>query len=161
MNTPITVEQLSKALIENPWNCNSIAVFLLFDQYCKQRPTPDAIPVLRQALHSSYHGTVRCAAHSLKKLGPVASEAMDDLLLAAAHVDVAGMPQAYPQCIAAMIAIEPHHPELLPLIRSFMDLDNWGPISASMKALKYIGTPQSEELLQHMAILWLPKLNKM
>src|SRR5262245_4692998 len=77
--------------------------FFLFERYCKQKPTPDAIPYLRRALADSYHAVVKCAAESLRKLGPAAQEAMPDLLAVAARVDDAtGVPQAYPECVEAM-----------------------------------------------------------
>jgi hypothetical protein len=136
--------------------------FVLFERYGKQKPTADAIPLLRRALADSFHGTVKCAAHSLRKLGPAARGAMDDLLAAAARVDAStGMPQAYPECVAAMAAIDPRHPELLPLIKSFVGLDNWVPISASLKALKAIGTTEANDLLHRTAAFWLPELNTM
>ena len=136
--------------------------FMLFDRYCKQKPTQDAIPFLRRALGDSYHAVVKCAAHSLRKLGPVAQEAMPDLLAAAARVNgPTAMPQAYPQCVEAMAAIDPRNPELLPLIKSFVGLDNWIPISASLKALKTIGTPEAKDLLRRTAAFWIPELNKM
>lgn len=154
--SPLTVKDLASP------PRGEIDRFILFERYCKQKPTPDAIPVLRRALADSFHGTVKCAAHSLQKLGPEAREAMDDLLAAAARVDGStGMPQAYAECVAAMVAIEPRHPELLPLIKSFVGLDNWVPISASLKALKAIGTPESNALLHRTAAFWLPELNKM
>jgi len=87
---------------------------------------------------------------------------MADLLTAAARVDgPTGMPQAYAECVTAMAAIEPQHPELLPLIKNFVGLDNWGPLSASLKALKTIGTPEAKDLLHRTAAFWLPELNKM
>src|SRR4051812_1633977 len=122
--------------------------YFLFERYCKQKPTTDAIPYLRRALHDSYHAVVKCAAHSLRKLGPLAQEAMPDLLAAAAGINgPTGMPQAYPQCVEAMAAIDPKNPELLALIKNFVGLDNWGPINASLKALKTIGTPEAKDLL--------------
>lgn len=105
--------------------------------------------------------TVKCAACSLAKLGEAAAEAMDDLLKAAANIDgITEMPQAYPECVAAMVTIQPLHPELVPLIKRFVGLDNWVPISASLKALNTIGTPEAKDLLRHMAGFWLPELNK-
>jgi len=136
--------------------------FFLFERYCKQKPTPDAIPYLRHALGDSFHGVVKCAADSLRKLGPVAQEAMPDLLAAAARVDEpTGAPQAYPECVEAMAAIDPKNPELLALIKHFTGLDNWLPISASLRALKTIGTPEAKDLLHRTAAFWMPELNKM
>lgn len=136
--------------------------FLLFERYCKQKPTPDAIPFLRHALGDSYHAIVKCAARSLRKLGSVALDAMPDLLAAAARVDgPTGMPQAYPECVEAMAVIDPENPELLVLIKNFVGLDNWVPISASLRALKTIGTPDAKDLLNRTAGFWMPELNKM
>jgi hypothetical protein len=136
--------------------------FFLFERYCKQKPSPAAIPFLRRALGDSYHAVVKCAAHSLRKLGPVAHEAMPDLLAAAARVDgPTGMPQAYPQCVEAMAAIDPKNPELVALIKNFVGLDNWVPISASLRALKKVGTPEAKDLLHRTAAFWMPELNKM
>jgi len=132
-----------------------------FDRYCKQKPTPDAIPALRQALSDEWHATVKSAAISLRKLGPVAIDAMDDLLAAAGRVDNFGMPQCYPHCVEAMAAIQPQNPWLLALIKRFTGLDNWGPIMASLRALKTIGTPEALDLLQRTAAFWQPELNKM
>ncbi len=141
---------------------NEFDRFTLFERYSKQKPTADAIPMLRRALSDPLHATVKCAARSLQKLGPAAREAMDDLLAAAARIDgPTGVPQAYPDCVAAMAAIDPRHPELLPLIKNFVGLDNWVPISASLRALRTMGTPEANGLLRRAAAFWLPELNKM
>ena len=133
----------------------------VFERYGKRKPTIEAIPILRQALSDDYHATVKLAAHALGKLGPTARVAMDDLLAAAGRIDpVSEMPQAYPECVEAMAVIEPSHPELLPLIKRFVGLDNWVPISTSLRALKTIGTPEATELLQRTAAFWAPELSK-
>lgn len=154
----VTIEELTAAL-ENPDPLERADVFEL---YSKQKPTIDALPLLRRALADEYHATVKLAAHALGKLGPSASPAMEDLLAAAARIDpITEMPQAYPECVEAMANIDPAHPELLPLIKQFVGLDNWVPISASLRALKTIGTPEAIDLLHRMAAFWAPKLNKM
>lgn len=153
----LTVADLEAALAPT----GSFSRFSVFEHYCKQKPTPDAIPALRKALADGHHAVVKCAAVALRKLGPLAAEAMEDLLAAAAHVDARGMPQAYPECVEAMAAIQPTHPRLLPLIKQFTGLDNWVPISASLRALKTIGTPEALDLLRRTAAFRLPELNKM
>jgi HEAT repeat protein len=136
--------------------------FDTFDRYCKQKPTTDAIPPLRRALNDDNKATVMSAAIALRKLGPEAKEAMPDLLNAAAKVDHrGGIPQSYAECVEAMAAIEPLHRELVPLIKYFIGLDNWGPLSASLRALKTIGTPEALDLMRRMATFWQPELNKM
>ncbi|MGC4030371.1 MAG: hypothetical protein QM754_01300 [Tepidisphaeraceae bacterium] len=150
---PVTVAQLEATLRHGPGD------YGLFDRYSKQKPTPDAIPVLRQALHDPYHAVVKAAAVSLRKLGPTAIAATDDLLAAAAHCDAHGMPQAYVHCLEAMVAIQPDHPDLVPLVERFIALDNWVPISGSMRTLRAIGTPEALAALRRFGDYWLPRLN--
>jgi hypothetical protein len=60
-----------------------------------------------------------------------------------------------------MAAIQPLRPELLPLIRQHsMSYCNWVPISASLRALKVIGTPDAVAMMQEIAIFWEPKFSK-
>jgi hypothetical protein len=86
---------------------------------------------------------------------------MDDLLAAASRVDERGMPLSYAECVEAMAAIGPLDPRLVPLIRRFEGLDNWVPISASLRALKAIGTSEALTQLRDTAAFWQPNLNKM
>jgi len=154
---PVLVKDLASP--PDRWHARS----MLFERYSKQKPAPEAIPFLRRALSDSYQGTVKCAARSLGKLGPLAREAMPDLLKAAARVednDASRIPQAYSECVNAMAGIDPQDPELLPLIKHFVGLDNWGPISASFRALKAIGTAEAQGLLERTAAFWMPELNK-
>lgn len=134
--------------------------FMLFERYSKQKPSPDAIPFLRNALSDSSHAVVKCAAVSLGKLGLAALSAMDDLVKAATRIDgPTWMPQAYAECMEAMVAIAPRYCYVFPLIKNFIGLDNWIPLSASLKALKKIGTPEARELLHLAADFWIPQLN--
>lgn len=154
----VTVEELTAATSPDGY-----VQLDLIDRYRKQTPTIDAIPILRKVLANTYnHAIVKCAAESLGKIGPDAIDAIDDLLRAAVHTEGWNdLPQSYPECIEAMVAIQPSHPELVPLIKNFVGLDNWIPISASLRALKAIGTPAALDLLQRMARFWEPELNKM
>ena len=131
-----------------------------FDQYSKFKPPVEALPVLREAVLQDDNYLVRCAAISLQKLKSKAQPAIDDLLNAAANVDEMGLPQNYPQCLTALVAIDKSHPELIPLIRRFKHLDNWVPISASLKALATIGTTDAVELLREIHACWYPKMDK-
>ena len=47
------------------------------------------------------------------------------------------------------------------MIKNFVGSDNWIPISASLRALKTIGTPEAKDLLHRIAGFWMPELNKM
>ena len=152
----LTVTDLAAALTE----ADAAARFTVFARYSKQKPTVEAIPLLRKALADESYGTVKCAAMSLRKLGPAAQEAMPDLLVAAKRLDL-GVPQSYPLCLEAMVAIQPTNPWLVPLIKQFTGLDNWVPIIASLRALKTIGTPEALALMERIALFWYPELNKM
>lgn len=154
----VTTDDLTAALA----NPDRVECAMVFDRNRKQTPTTDAIPILRQALADDYHYTVKVAALALRKLGPAAADAMDDLLTAAARIDpVFRAPQAYAECIEAMASIDPSNPHLVHLIKQFVDLDNWIPISGSLRALKTIGTPEALDLFERMAGFWEPELNQM
>jgi hypothetical protein len=133
---------------------------LYFDQFSKFKPPMEALPILREAVLQDDHYLVRCAATSLQKLKAKAAPAIDDLLTAAARLDPMGMPQSYPECLAALVAIDKAHVGLVPLIRQFKHLDNWVPISASLKALAAIGTPEAVALLEEIHALWYPQMDK-
>ena len=157
--TRLTLEDLLTAMNNDDW----LIRFRALDKYSKQKPSIDAIPILRQSLIDPYHGTVKSAAKSLRKLGPKAIDATGELLEAAAKIDVAtGAPQSYHECIEAMAIIAPFHPQLIPLIEFHsVRYSNWVPISSSLRALKMIGTKESNILAQQVAEFWMPKLNKM
>jgi hypothetical protein len=86
---------------------------------------------------------VKCAAVAIGKLKEKGLSATEDLLTAAAHLDFNGLPQSYSECLAALVAIDRTHPKLIPLIRQFKHLDNWVPITASLKALASIGSAEA------------------
>jgi len=158
----ITIEELASAIESEDW---LLVRFQMMKRYSKQKPSAEAIPLLCLALEDSYHGTVKCAAKSLRKLGPQAVDAINSLLAAAVKLDKFGMPQAYPHCVeamAAMAAIAPRHPQLLSLIRHHSTrYNNWVPISYSLRALKTIGTDEANIVLREIAEFWEPELNKM
>ena len=131
-----------------------------FDNYCKRKPSLDAIPILRRALIQDDHYLVKCAAVSLGKMKENAKQAVSDLLMAAAHVDQDGLPQAYSHCLSALISIDKTHPEIIPLIRRFMNVDNWGLISDSLEALVAISTEESLQAMQDIRDRWYLELNK-
>jgi HEAT repeat protein len=153
----VTIDELSAALECADWLDRTRVV----ERYSKQKPNVEAIPSLRKALADPYHATVKYAARSLRKLGTAAAEAMNDLLAAAAKPYPPVPPQAYPDCVEAMAAIQPLHPELLPLIRQHsMSYCNWVPISSSLRALKVIRTPEAVALMQEIVDFWEPKFDK-
>ena len=101
----ITLEELTAALASD----DSSVRWLTTMDYSKQKPTIEALPLLRQMLHDPDFTIVRCAAHSLRKLGPAAAEAMDDLIAAATKEYPNVPPQCFPHCVEAMAAIDPLH----------------------------------------------------
>ena len=131
-----------------------------FDNYCKRKPSLDALPVLRHCLLQDDHYLVKCAAVSLWKMKENAKQAIPELLIAAAHVDQDGMPQAYCHCLAALVSIDETHPEIIPLIRRFMHLDNWSLILGSLEALATMGTEESLKTSQEIRDRWYPEFNQ-
>lgn len=139
--------------------------------FARSHVTVDAIPVLVRALRDTHPGVVRCAADSLGQLGPtvlkygsqtqVNREVVWELLTAACRIDpVTHMPQAYPECLAALVRIEPQNISVFGLIHNFIGLDNWYPLKASLAALRAIGTPQALALLKRATDFWWPELHK-
>ena len=131
-----------------------------FDHYCKRKPSLDALPILRLALLQDDHYLVKCAALSIGKMKENARQAINELLVAAAHVDHDGMPLAYCHCLSALVSIDKTHPEIIPLIRRFMHICNWGPISASFEALAAIGTEESLQAMREIRDRWYPEFSK-
>jgi len=131
-----------------------------FDNYCKRKPSLDALPILRHALIQDDHYLAKCAAVSLGKMKENARQAINDLLVAAAHVDQDGMPQAYCHCLSALVSIDKTHPEIIRLIRRFMHIDDWVTISASLEALAAIGTEEALQTMQEIRNRWYPEFNK-
>lgn len=135
--------------------------FSVFERYSKQKPSVDAVPVLIRALNDDYHAVVKCAADSLRKLGPQAIDAVEDLFTAACKIDpTTRMPQAYCECLGALVAIDRNNEELITLIKGCVGLDNWHPFKNSMQALIDINTDESIQLLKRMYVFWEPELNK-
>ncbi len=154
----ITLEELTAALASD----DSSVRWLTVMDYSKQKPTIEALPLLRQMLHDPDFSIVRCAAHSLRKLGPAAAEAMDDLIAAATKEYPNVPPQGFPHCVEAMAAIDPLHPGLLQTIRDdCLKYCSWVSIGYSLRALKLINNAQAQELMCEIIEFWRPKFSKM
>lgn len=153
---PVTVADLAKCLRGNDKRYRG----LYFDHFRKRKPTADAVPVLRRALQLVDSFISRCVAIALGKMGPDARDAQSDLLKAASDLDRQGLPQAYAECLTALVAIDRQCSDLIPLIQRFMHLCNWVPISASMRALTRIGSQEAIDLLQELRSKWCGELNK-
>lgn len=134
---------------------------LYFERFSKRKPPIEALPILRQAVLQDAHALVKSAATAIGKLKEKGISATDDLLTAAARVDANGMPQSYPECLSALVAIDESNPQLIPLIRKFKGLDNWVPMSASLKALAAIGTVEAIDLLHEICDQHYPEMDKM
>lgn len=154
----ITVDDLRNALKSG----DLTRQFVVFDSYCRHRPSIDAVPFLRKGLRSKRFSVVRCAARALEKLGMKAAPALIDLRRAAERIyQPSDLPQAYPECLHALVAIAPEEVDyLLDLICRFSGLTNWVPISAGMSALQKLGTPKALALLKRIHAFWYSELNK-
>jgi len=166
--TPISLAQLQAAITSPDQDVRYNAI----GDYSLSTVSSDAIPVLLEALKDPYPGVVRYAAICLGKLGPEAKNykasrfgnppIIQSLLSAAHHCDPdLMMPQAYPDCLEALMKIDPKNPFVLELIHSHIGCNNWYFVKASFQAMKAIGTPASLELLNRSVTFWMPELNKM
>ncbi len=163
----ITLTQLRKALKSKN---DSVRYNAMFD-FAHSEVTPDAIATLHGALTDSHVGVVRYAAVALGKLGPAilsfgrpvldVPQMVWDLIKAARRVDpVTGMPQAYEDCLEALVKIAPTEELVIGLIHDYIGLTNWYPLKASLQALKIIGTTEALDLLERAAVFWTPELDK-
>jgi hypothetical protein len=120
------------------------------------------LPFLRRALRCKEFSVVRSAAVSLEKLGKDALPALIDLRRAAKSIDkLTNIPQSYPECLQALVAIHPEDEEyLLDMISHFSGITNWGIVSAGMAALQKLGTPKALALLHRIHNFWYSELNK-
>lgn len=152
----ITLHDLAAALASS----DRYTRFQTVEAYGKQKPSVDALPLLRKALHDSDFATVRAAANSLRKLGLAARAATEDLLTAAQTLHSAGLPQAYPQANVALAYVNPDEPRILEVIEKNFTHDNWVPVKASVEALQRISSREAKGLCRRVISHWLPHTNK-
>jgi len=133
--------------------------------------TMEAVPTLTAALEDESPDVVGWAATALGRLGPAAavpsqpyyevSGVVWALIWAGMKVYPAGnIPQAYQECLAALLKIAPQYPLTLSLIHSQIGMDEFGMLQASLRGLKTIGTPKALDLLKRTVVFWTPELNK-
>jgi hypothetical protein len=152
-----TVENLLDSLDNLPPS----VVSAMFGKFSKQQPTVEAIPVLRRAIQLVDNATaVNSAAISIRKLGSAATGLLPELFDAAYLIDRHRMPQSYPSCLEAIVAVDRMNEKTLPLITHFVGIHNWIPISTSMKALRTIGTDDALHLLKRIRDFWYCEFNK-
>jgi HEAT repeat protein len=117
------------------------------ESYAKGKPSLDALPLLKTALNDPYKGVVRMAAHAIKKIGSPAYSVIPDLIDAAKHAEERNpVPQAFAHCLAAIVAIDPESPEIIPLIDGSGRHSNWYLIRSSLEALAAIETSEAAAL---------------
>lgn len=119
------------------------------------------LPTLRKALKDPEFPVVRAAAVSIGKLGSAALEAARDLFVAAVRTEPDfGLPQAYRECLDALIAIGANSEEIVDLVSSNIGHTNWSYVRSSMHALHRLDTPKALNLLERAVTFWWPDLNK-
>jgi|GEM_PF-3246445 len=112
------------------------------------RPRPEDMPVLRAALSDEYDATARYAASALRKLGPRALEAVDDLIAAATMPWQCGCPQRFSHAMEALVRIAPTHPRLTAICQHALTCQNYGIQKAAVVSLVGIGTPEAYDILR-------------
>jgi len=163
----ITLSELQKALKSKD---KSVRYNAMFD-FVHSEVAADAIPTLHSALDDPHLGVARYAAVGLGKLGPATlsfgkpvldtPQVIWDLIGAASRVDpITRMPQAYPDCVEALVKIAPKEEMLVGLIHDYIGLTNWYPLKASLQALATIGTSEALDLLKRAVAFWRPELDK-
>lgn len=133
-----------------------------FYAYSCYDPEVAALPILRKALHDSEYSVVRSAAVSIGKIGPKAGEAASDLFCAAGQSDTKwrSLPQAYSDCLKALLAIGAAPDEIIDLVYSHFGHTNWDYPRDSLHALKQIATPKALDLMSRIVTFWWPELHK-
>lgn len=134
----------------------------IFEAYCYHMPDMSELPVLRQALRHEDGVVVRAAAQSIAKLGRLDDEDVKfELLDAARRPDPAlGLPQAYSECLDALIAIGADPEAVIDLVHSHFGHTNWYFVRDSMHALHRLATPKALSLLSRIVVFWWPELDK-
>jgi hypothetical protein len=134
----------------------------IFEAYCHHTPDMSELPVLRLALRHEDGVVIRAAAQSIAKLGILQDEElMFELLDVAGRPDATlGLPQAYPECLDALIATGADPEAIIDLVHSHFAQPNWHFVRASMQALHRLATPKSLNLLSRIIIFWWPELNR-
>ncbi len=127
---------------------------IYFDEYRKRKPSVDAVPILQEALRLNDYYVSRCAAIALGKIGAKARLAIPQLLDAADFVDEHGIPQAFPECIESIVRMDSSCQGLIPLIKKYSQIENWLSISASLRVLARIGTPEATQLFREIHDKW-------
>ena len=112
------------------------------------RPRPEDIPVLRAALSDEYDATARHAARALKKLGPRALGAVDDLIAAATMPWEFGCPQRFSDAMEALVRIAPDHLRLTAICQHALTCQNYSIQKAAVVSLAKIGTPEARDILR-------------
>jgi hypothetical protein len=152
-----TAKQLKAALAAS----NSDRRKDIFYAYSCSKPDIKDLPILRKALKDSEFPVVQSAAISIGKLGPAAIGAADDLYDAAhkQHPDFL-LPQAYSECLEALVSLGAEEDMLLDLIQSHFAMTNWSFLKDSLHGLKKLGTPKASNLLSRIITFARPDLNK-
>lgn len=152
----ISVADLKAALASK----DSLDRFSIFEAYSRQRPSEEAVAVLRKALRGKDSSVVNFAARSLEKLGIAGNPAMYDLFTAAKTADESGVPQSFPECIRALVAVHADEELILEATHHWVGVTNWEIVSSGMEAMQKLGTSKAISLLRRIHAFWDGELNK-
>jgi hypothetical protein len=156
-----SADELRKALAHT--GSESWRAWNVFDGYGKGKPHIDDLPVLGEALKHEDHVIRKSAAASIAKLGSEVSEdmgLMEDLLEAGGRTDGSEPPQAYMECLQALVSIGADSEAIVDMVHCHFGITNWLPLRASMDALQRLATPEALDLLSRIVVFWWPELDK-
>lgn len=112
------------------------------------KPDVSNIPVLRKALLGDDDAEARYAADALRRLGPKACDAVDDLIAAASVPWKFGCPQRFCNAMEALLKIAPDHPRLVALCREVLSCQNYGIQKSAILSLLHIRSPEAMAILR-------------
>jgi hypothetical protein len=125
-----------------------------FYAYSRYRPDVADLPTLRRALRDPESRVGDWAIVSIGKLGPQASDAVEDLIAAATAPWEHGTPLYFESAIVALLKIVPDDPRLIGIIQPVLSHSNYGIFKTAVQALVSIGTTGAWETIRWIDRYW-------
>ena len=158
-----SVDQLREALALP--DDKSATRMQIYEDYRQHTPMISELSVLQQALGHNDDFVVQVAASSIGKLGKealvVAGEGLTlDLCCAGSRTNGSYPPQAYMDCLEALVSINADPSAIIDLVHCHFGITNWLAVRASLEALKRTATSEAMDLLKRIVVFWWPELDK-
>jgi len=125
-----------------------------FYAYSRYRPDLADLPTLRRALRDPESRVGGWAIVSIGKLGPQASDAVEDLIAAATAPWEHRTPPYFESAIVALLKIVPDDPRLIGIIQPVLSHSNYGIFKTAVQALVTIGTTEAWDTIRWVDRYW-------